>query len=774
MEEVKRTRGRPRKITQLPEEIQKIVDEVKEKESQEIKEIVNEVRTSKKGKWDFLKDDPIEFFDVNMSYEITGYRPINEKEGLDFDPSWFTEARETFLRTGHYCSYPRNSKAYADFWNREYLRCREGMTVNGYTITGDHYFFLNYYQLMDLSSAKKAGSGRIYAFPTFYVGQYEWFHYVELAKVLRLNAFLMKSREVGYSEIDSAIIVNNYNCRRNTINLIVAHLSDHLNKTLEKVWRALSFLNDYTDGGFFKLRQVIDKQDQKRASHYKIVNGQKVETGWMSQITGIVADKPHKIRGDRTDLLIYEEAGSWEGLIKAFIQSNALVGQPGDQWGLRIGGGTGGDRSAALEGLRQIYYDPKVYGVLPFRHNYTQNGETALTAFFIPCTKIMKQQRFFDKRGFVDPVVAKEYWENIRASMSSDPKALVTYSAEYCFNAEEAFSLEGDNKFNKVNIAEQITQIRVLKKCPPIDIGNLEYTFKNGQHSRENITGFQWKPNSNGKIKILEHPIWTLSPEKDPESGNIIREQVGEIRGLYVIGIDGIDIGASQTSEYTKDPSDFCLVVKKRVYGMGEPQYVAIYKDRPNDIRDAYKTAIKLAQYYNAVINIEATRMSLVNWARDHKYLNYFMKRPRATLTDVARGSSKQYGTPATAAIIAHQTDLIADYVNDYCHTIWFEEMLDELNRYTDENKRKFDIIAAMSMAELADEELSGVVPKQIKQEDDTWDDIGFYIDDNGHKRWGVIPKIQQPNINVNHKFDILDDNIGIRSSDPRRRLGFV
>ena len=66
------------------------------------------------------------------------------------------------------------------------------------------------------------------------------------------------------------------------------------------------------------------------ASHYKIVNGQKVETGWMSQITGIVADKPHKIRGDRTDLLVYEEAGSWEGLIKAFIQSNALVGQPGD------------------------------------------------------------------------------------------------------------------------------------------------------------------------------------------------------------------------------------------------------------------------------------------------------------------------------------------------------------------------------------------------------------------------------------------------------------
>ena len=43
------------------------------------------------------------------------------------------------------------------------------------------------------------------------------------------------------------------------------------------------------------------------------------------------------------------------------------------------------------------------------------------------------------------------------------------------------------------------------------------------------------------------------------------------IRNLYVIGIDGIDIGKLQTSEYTKDASDFCLVVKKRAYGLQEP-----------------------------------------------------------------------------------------------------------------------------------------------------------------------------------------------------------
>ena len=239
------------------------------------------------------------------------------------------------------------------------------------------------------------------------------------------------------------------------------------------------------------------------------------------------------------------------------------------------------------------------------------------------------------------------------------------------------------------------------------------------------------------------------------------------IKNLYVIGIDGIDIGSGQTSENTKNPSDFCLVVKKRVYGLDEPQYVAIYKDRPNDIREAYRTAVKLAQYYNAVINIEATRQSIIPWAREKKFLKYFMKRPRATLTDSIRNTNKQYGTPATLAIISHQTDLIADYINDYSHTIWFDEMLDEFNRYTDENKRKFDIVAAVAMCELADEELAGVIPKQVTVQNDTWQDVGYYTDEHGCKRWGVIPKVNNVEVNFNNNFGQYVD-YGYRTSDSR------
>jgi hypothetical protein len=58
-----------------------------------------------------------------------------------------------------------------------------------------------------------------------------------------------------------------------------------------------------------------------------------------------------------------------------------------------------------------------------------------------------------------------------------------------------------------------------------------------------------------------------LPPEKD-ENGSIVRETASEMRNLYVAGIDSIDIGGKDTSELTKYPSDFCIVIKKRAYGM--------------------------------------------------------------------------------------------------------------------------------------------------------------------------------------------------------------
>lgn len=81
--------------------------------------------------------------------------------------------------------------------------------------------------------------------------------------------------------------------------------------------------------------------------------------------------KPSNIRGDRVDLLIYDEAGSWPGLDTAVVQGQELCEVQGMPRGTMLFGGTGGDMGAPLEGLKKIYYNPRAYKILPFRHNWT-------------------------------------------------------------------------------------------------------------------------------------------------------------------------------------------------------------------------------------------------------------------------------------------------------------------------------------------------------------------------------------------------------------------
>lgn len=758
-----------KRVQEIPSEVQEVLQEVAKKAEREQREAFTNILKDVKqqhGLWDVPKDKDISFFDPSCSYELTKYKPIDKTRGKDFNPDWFTEVREDFLRTGHYTQYPRNTKAYADFWDREYARCQDGLTVNGYTITGDHYFFLNYYQLQDISNVAKAGTSRAWSFPKFFVAQYIFFHYLEMAKELGKNAVLMKARGVGFSEINASILANAYNCRAGSRNLIAAHASTQLDPTIDKVWKALNWLNDNTDGGFFKLRQACDTQYLKRASHYIVENGQKIETGWMSQIQGIVADKPSKLRGERVDLIIFEESGSWDGLTTAFIQSQALIGIQGHKFGVAILGGTGGDNGPGLAGLREMYYSPEAFDVLPYRHNNTLTKEYTQSGFFLPASSIVNLPGYMDKRGWTDPEKGTDFCMKDREKFAALPKKLLSYAAEYCLTAEEAFSQEGSNDFDQTRIAEQLSAIRLTKTAPPIQIGNLSYTYlANQERTLSNVTGYNWELRNDGKIHILEHPIWTQEYQKqqDSDSEQLVVKQE-PVNNLYVAGIDSIDIGMEDTSEFTENPSKFCIIIFKRAYGTGDPIPVAYYMERPEHIRDAYKIAMCMVTYYQAVVNLEATRMNLYAWAREKGYYKYFMMRPKATYPDPNKIGKRTPGTPATPAIISHQLALIANYIEDYGHHIWFEALLDELNRYSIEQKTHFDMVAALGMAMLANEELEGVVATKVQvYKEEEAQILGYYYDERGYKRYGIIPNKRPAAMgSLDASFE------HVRSSDPR------
>ena len=342
-----------------------------------------------------------------------------------------------------------------------------------------------------------------------------------------------------------------------------------------------------------------------------------------------------------------------------------------------------GDSGPALAGLSQMFNNPEGYGGLPYKHNYTKSGDYALTGFFIPAFTFVSIEGYIDNRGVTNTVKAKNWYEVQRQKLLSDPKEYAIKCAEWCFNPDEALALEGDNDFDTAILQEQLSTIVLHKLGPKPETGFLEYTFKNSEHKTENINGFKWLRDPNGKVKILEHPL------KD-ENGN-------PYRNLYVAGIDSIDLGSDETSEGTNDPSQFCIVIKKRIRGLELPQYVAMYKDRPRDIREAYRIALRLLEYYNCKAVLEKSKVSFKMWLKERGKDSFLMRRPKATYPDAQfRPNSKDWGSPATKEIIRHQLDLIAAYVSDYGSEIWFVEILDELLRYSYANKRKFDIVASL------------------------------------------------------------------------------
>lgn len=674
------------------------------------------------GEWDVPIDEEIKYFDPELSYEITGYRPINMTDGLDFNPEPFRAAAECYEKNKYYTSYLPGSKPYKEYWKEQLRRCAEGYTVGKYRITGDHYFFLNFYrmQTVNLDSTKKT-TGRGQSFPSFLSKQYEFFHYLEICEHIGKDCIMLKARGLGFSEILACIGVRPFITTREFTTIYTAAADNQLSPVLDKCWTQMDWLNMNTNGGMKRSRMKVNNAKEKKAS---LLTSDNIEYGRMSSVKGIVADVPRKIRGERVERLIFEEIGSNPVSVTSWIQGNALVELGGTKIGTRIGGGTGGDSGPQLEGLARMFNNPLGFNVLPYKNSHTRDGKIAYTGFFIPAHEFALKPEFLDNRGVTDSIRFRKHYEDQRALMEG--KDLLTYCAEHCFTPDEALLRQGDNIFNSELISERLTQIRVHKQG--IKPKNVVLEWADGE-KRTKVKAHEVKNKSNNTVTIFEEPL--IDNNGDP------------YKNLYVAGIDAIDMGTSDSaSDY--DVSDFCIVIKRRVFGQSSPKYVAIYKARPSEIKVAFETTMRLLVWYNCKAMLEYTKISIQKYFESFNKGHLFMSRPEFAVSSKTRTNQarkKLIGLPATEAVIKHGLELISMYVDDYWYEFDHEDTLEQLLNYSYEAKRKFDIIAAMSCCEIAEEELTGITPAVINSISREWKDFGYYTDENGIKRKGVLPR---------------------------------
>lgn len=102
----------------------------------------------------------------------------------------FKREAQHWLKYGVYTDAPKGTGDYKEYWTEQLKRCREGYSVGGLKITGDHYFYLNFCQIKLTNkedaeasgiSIRKAGK-KIVAFPDFWDGDYNYFWCKEIAR----------------------------------------------------------------------------------------------------------------------------------------------------------------------------------------------------------------------------------------------------------------------------------------------------------------------------------------------------------------------------------------------------------------------------------------------------------------------------------------------------------------------------------------------------------------------------------------------------------------
>ena len=531
------------------------------------------------------------------------------------DTHLFSPAATHYLEHGYYTDALDGTKEYYDHWDRERDRCLYGFEVDGVRITGYHYFYLNYCPI-DRAVDEVLPDGTVQArrertFPAFYDGDYDYYHAVDKCRKENKHMSVLKARRKGFSYKAGSMLARNYFHLRNSKNFVFAEQKEYLtgDGLLSKTWDFISFIDDNTA---WTQPRLIDKEMHKQSGYKKRVNGTDVALGMKSQIIGVsLKDNPHKVRGKAGELIFFEEAGSFSGLLTAWEIAMPTMKQGSKTLGTMIAFGTGGEEGHGFESLEELFYHPTAYNCLEFDNEWDAGAMGTTCGYFVPIYQNL--DGFMDEEGNSLINDAREFEEAARENKkkANDPKALDQYIAEHPFTPQEATLQTTINIFDVTSLKEQYNRVKAHNLEKEGTAGLLYHKGDSVEFrpdpSIKPITKFPHRKDDNltGGVVVYQNPWKT-------KEGNVPHN-------MYIICHDPYAQGKSTTNQ-----SLGAAYVIKRPNNLSKPDdiIVASYVGRP-DTQDEYnRNLFMLADYYNAKIGFENDRGELIAYAKRYRKLH--------------------------------------------------------------------------------------------------------------------------------------------------------
>lgn len=633
-----------------------------------------------------------------------------------------------FMKYGFYTDALKGTKDYFDYWDSERERCLYGYELDELKITGFHYFYLNYCPI-DRSVEEILPDGtkiarRERTFPAFYDGDWKYFNAIDECRKTNKHMTVLKARRKGYSYKASSMLARNYFHLRNSKNYVFAGQKEFIigDGLLSKAWEILSFVDDNTAWTQPRLR---DREMNKMSGYKKNVNGADVELGMKSMIMGVsLKDAPDKVRGKAGELIFFEEAGAFPGLLKAWEVAMPTMRQGANTLGTMIAFGTGGTEGADFEGMEELFYNPESYDCLAFDNIWDDGAMGTQCGHFVPIYENL--EGFIDDAGnsLRDSAVEFEEINRNKKKGTNDPKAYDQYVAEHPLNPREATLQVSSNLFDISSLQQHYNKIKV---------GKLHNIGTNGKLFYGKGNKIEFKIDGDAK-PILRYP----HRKEDALTGCITiyegpyknsQDQVPH--NLYLVCHD--PYGQNQSADSSSLGAAYVI---KRVNNISRPDdlIVASYVGRPHSQDEYNRNLFMLADYYNAKIGFENDRGAVIHYAKQHRKLHKLQEEFEMLDKKDLRSKNvkRQYGMHTTEARKRQGELYIRDWLNTVrstqedgttvlnMHKIYDLALLQELIKFN--HKGNFDRVMAFMIGMYHTRELYNAEVKEILEDRSTDD----------------------------------------------------
>jgi len=389
---------------------------------------------------------------------------------------------EHFNKYNTYCSAPAGSVEYEDFWDEEENRRLNGVNLFGelradgeiqeVLITGEHYGFLNYAQIMvttdeeeaaeikKLTKGQRKAGKKVKTFPDFWDGHWNYMTAKKYALDYGFNMVVSKARRKGFSYIEAWDSADSINMNPDVTVLLTAFDLKYLTKGDQMMGMAKSYLDFLEKNTAFNRGYLVRKVDEVELGFTP--EHSKLPEGYRSKLLALSFGpaNPDAAIGKDGYKIKVEEAGKAPNMDE-FLEVTLSTMEDGDvQTGSLVVFGTGGTKDANWESFERVYYNPSSINALAFK-NVTDEGmehNTEGCGFFFQHRQNLRPH--IDKNGNSMFETADASIKEKRADMkkkAKTPGEYTQYISQRANCGQEAFSSTSSNILP--NVSDQLHRV---------------------------------------------------------------------------------------------------------------------------------------------------------------------------------------------------------------------------------------------------------------------------------------------------------------------------